>query len=348
MGMRMLTTRARRCHEGEFSEARALISQSLMLYITSRRRHHHRQHRKEVFIPLSTDNEFLSLLANALASLAALQVAQKLQFTQAVELLAREVSNVSSPSRPKSDLYIWREIFSLWIEAEIFESERERDRGERTTEEVEKKLDWFVDRVAKRKLAKRMKNKESRAALEKFIQLNVQLLEMKKFQLANEEAARKIVSASLLLASPFEFRADLPSAPPQLKKHDKRTALTASLGFPKFIASSSDLFTEGEGTNNGVVSRKLGLPGFPSLPHILLSTFTTTLLPIIPQLEDYECAICGDVAFKPSELAFSASRASVELTVLPSAVRLECGHKFCGGFKLARSSLFFYSLSFYR
>lgn len=104
---------------------------------------------------------------------------------------------MSSPSRPKTDLYIWREIFSLWIEAEIFESERERDRGERPTEEVEKKLNWFVDQVAKRKLAKRMKNKESRAALEKFIQLNVELLEMKKFQLANEEAARKIVSSTL-------------------------------------------------------------------------------------------------------------------------------------------------------
>jgi hypothetical protein len=203
--MRMPTTRARRGHEGEFSVVSALLSRLLTLHITSRRRHHHRQHRKEVLIPLSTDNEFLSLLANALASLAALQVAQKLQFTQAVELLAREVSNVSSPSRPKSDLYIWREIFSLWIEAEIFESERERDRGERTTEEVEKKLDWFVDQVAKRKLAKRMKNKESRAALEKFIQLNVQLLEMKKFQLANEEAARKIVNpfpSSLSLRAP--------------------------------------------------------------------------------------------------------------------------------------------------
>lgn len=58
----------------------------------------------------------------------------------------------------------------------------------------------------------------------------------------------------------------------------------------------------------------LTLPGFPSLPHVLLSTFTTTLLPIIPQLEDYECSICGDVAFKP--------------------IRLNCGHKFCGAFSL--------------
>ena len=46
-------------------------------------------------------------------------------------------------------------------------------------------------------------------------------------------------------------------------------------------------------------TRVLILPGFPSLPHMLLATVTSTLLPIIPQLEDYECSICGDVAFKP-------------------------------------------------
>ncbi|KAM0786898.1 hypothetical protein ACM66B_002322 [Microbotryomycetes sp. NB124-2] len=250
-----------------------------------KRRHRPRQHRKEVVIPLTSDNEFLSLLAKALASLAALHAAQKLQFTESVQTLADEVSHVSSPNRPKSDLYIWREIFALWVQTEIFESERERDRGERSTDEVEKKLDWFVDQVAKRKLAKQMRNKASRSALEKFIDLNVELLEMKKFQLANEEAARKI-----------------------LKKHDKRTALTAQLGFPKFIASSSDLFREGDGPG-GSNTRVLTLPGFPSLPHVLLSTFTTTLLPVIPQIEDYECSICGEVAYKP--------------------IRLECGHKFC-------------------
>jgi hypothetical protein len=103
---------------------------------------------------------------------------------------------VSSPSRPKSDLYVWREIFSLWVEAQIFESEREKDRGERSVEAAETKLDWFVDQVAQRKLAKKMRNKESREALEKFIKLNVQLLDMKRFQLANEEAARKIASLS--------------------------------------------------------------------------------------------------------------------------------------------------------
>ncbi|GAA5964066.1 hypothetical protein JCM3765_000888 [Sporobolomyces pararoseus] len=252
-----------------------------------RRRRRPRQHRKEVYIPLNSDSEFLTLLASALNSLATLQLAQKRQFSEAVSLLAREVSKVSSPDRPKSDLYIWREIFSLWVEAAIFESDRERDRGERSVEEVEKKLDWFVEQVAKRKLAKRMRNKESRVALEKFVALNVELLDLKKFQVANEEAARKI-----------------------LKKHDKRTALTASLGFPKFIAAATNLSSELVVSPNGTPERRvLTLPGFPSLPHILLSTFTSTLLPIIPQLEDYECSICGDVAFKP--------------------IRLGCGHKFC-------------------
>ncbi|GAA5938374.1 hypothetical protein JCM1841_006722 [Sporobolomyces salmonicolor] len=257
------------------------------------RRRRPRQHRKEVFIPLTSDTEFLTLLASAVNSLATLQLAQKRQFSEAVELLAREVSNVSSPSRPKTDLYIWREIFALWVEAAIFESDRELDRGERGVEEVEKRLDWFVEQVAKRKLAKRMKHKESRVALEKFIALNVELLDLKKFQVANEEAARKI-----------------------LKKHDKRTALTASLGFPKFIAAAPDISSElirvaspSASSANGEQRRVLTLPGFPSLPHILLSTFTNTLLPIIPQLEDYECSICGDVAFKP--------------------IRLSCGHKFC-------------------
>lgn len=161
-----------------------------------RRRHRPHRPRKEVFIPLNSDTEFLTLLAQALASLAALQTTQKHQFASSVDLLAREVSHVSSPSRPKSDLYIWREIFTLWVEAQIFESQREKDRGERSVEDAEEKLEWFVDQVAKRKLAKKMRHKESRTALEKFIKLNVELLHMKRFQIANEEAARKIVRPS--------------------------------------------------------------------------------------------------------------------------------------------------------
>lgn len=178
-------------------------------------------------------------------------------------------------------------------------------------------MDWFVEQVAKRKLAKRMRNKESRVALEKFVALNVELLDLKKFQVANEEAARKIVSSILLpLCCHESSSSSCTSNYLQLKKHDKRTALTASLGFPKFIAAATNLSSELVVSPNGTPEKRvLTLPGFPSLPHILLTTFTSTLLPIIPQLEDFECSICGDVAFKP--------------------IRLGCGHKFCGEYTLS-------------
>ena len=107
----------------------------------------------------------------------------------------------------------------------------------------------------------------------------------------------------------------------QLKKHDKRTALTATLGFPQFIAAATSISPDGI---NSTVSRALHLPGFPSLPHILLATFTSTLLPIIPSLDDYECSICSEVSYKP--------------------IRLDCGHKFCGTSPTAGTSRFASSL----
>lgn len=49
--------------------------------------------------------------------------------------------------------------------------------------------------------------------------------------------------------------------------------------------------------------------GLTTLPHVLLAVFTNTLLPIIPQIEDYACLICGDIAWRP--------------------IALNCGHRFC-------------------
>lgn len=328
--------------------------------------HQSRIRKREVVIPLSADTAFLDTLTNALANLSALQNSQREGFIADTNELCASVARVSSPYATKSDLYVWREIFSLWVEMQIFESEREKDRGELSVDESENRLKRFAEELAKRgwsaeslskatgvgkepssstgkgrfaKLRKSnsssvstkstlpMKDSNSLSALENFLRLNMALLDVKKFQKVNVEAARKI-----------------------LKKHDKRTALTASSDLREFMAQqerartataaaaagvglsglvnvdlggseslalvqqpgSSSLLGSSTGTHPSLAAllptSTTGLLS-ESLPHILLSLLTTTLLPILPSIDDYSCAICTGVAWRP--------------------IRLNCSHLFC-------------------
>ncbi|WVF67671.1 hypothetical protein IAT40_002430 [Kwoniella sp. CBS 6097] len=275
-------------------------------------------HEREFIIPLSSDLAFFHLLTSALTSLSTFHERQQTLFRDNVENLCTLISNSISPSSApevipipltpsvdrssdsraanntisrihqpntkasKKDLYAWREIFTLWVEAEIFESNSERDRGERTVEAAEARLQKFANEVVKRGLGDRrtLRGKKSRKSWEEFLRLNVLLLDLKRFQVANINAARKI-----------------------LKKHDKRTALTASAGFPSFVRSTLSAHVDKDGNVSTWTFYNT------SLPHVLLASLTDTLLPILPSLDDYACLICTSIAFKP--------------------IRLGCGHLFC-------------------
>lgn len=82
----------------------------------------------------------------------------------------------------QSDLYSWREIFQLYIEAEVFESVGERTRGERSIEESEQRLQQFAARVTQNGLgdSRKFKSPKSIAALETFLSLNLFILNIKK------------------------------------------------------------------------------------------------------------------------------------------------------------------------
>lgn len=166
--------------EGETQLKRPASIKSSSSIRKTRNKSRPRRHRREIVINLEYDSEFFALLNQALSALTELMTAEKAAFMASVKELADIVTKTSSPSKNKSDMYAWREVFSLWVEAEIFEGEREMDRGERAIQEIERRLKWFVDQVGRRKLAKKMKSKDSRRALERFVSLNQELLQLKR------------------------------------------------------------------------------------------------------------------------------------------------------------------------
>lgn len=297
---------------------------------------------REILIPLTADTQFLDTLTHSLSQLSELQESQREEFITSTEDLCASVARAASPYASKNDLYVWREIFQLWVDMQIFESQREKDRGELSVDESEARLKRFAEELVKRgwlaqsvtaasspRLSRKreaiegaltlpMRDSRSVNAVEDFLRLNLALLDVKKFQRINVEAARKI-----------------------LKKHDKRTALTASSGLRDFVRqqelsrasaaaaasfgmhipglsasmgaeSTGTLVAPAHGTHPSLAallpSSTTGLLS-ESLPHILLSLLTTTLLPILPSVDDYSCAICTGLAWRP--------------------IRLDCTHLFC-------------------
>jgi len=167
---------------------------------------------KERIVPLTSDSIFFSILLTALNSLSLQQSTIQTGFKRSLQDLANSISQsarpVSSANRngnsiffrkSDNDLYFWREIFTTYMEMEVFESTVEHDRGERDIAAAESRLQLFARQVAKQGLELSL---GSRQSLERFLQLNLYILDLKKFHHGNSEAVRKI-----------------------LKKHTKRTAL---------------------------------------------------------------------------------------------------------------------------
>ncbi|TFY73592.1 hypothetical protein EWM64_g10420, partial [Hericium alpestre] len=261
---------------------------------------------KEVIIPLVNDTAFYQLLSNALQSISKHLEVVHTDFISTLETLSHTISDTARPQsatskfhphsriadpsavtspivswrsrRQSSDLYAWREIFQLYVEAEVFSSLSERAHGDRDVEDSEARLKLFAERVTGRGLGDRrtLKLAESRQALESFLQLNVFLLDLKKFQKANAEATRKI-----------------------LKKHAKRTALP----LPTLCVASATALSSYRSQTPASDLMTLVVPHIVAhLPRMLVQAIGVTLLPIIPHVDDYACLICTSIAFKPIRL----------------------------------------------
>ncbi|KAF9378681.1 hypothetical protein CPB97_009415 [Podila verticillata] len=220
--------------------------------------------KRVLVIELTADTAFFDQLGEEVSQLSKLQQANKTEFESKVEDLSKMLTVVSSPQN--KDMYTWREILKIYLDAQVFVGDQESDRSTRSSEKAQKQLQWFLKEMERSKLVQRLKLSKSKLAFNTFFQLNSELITMKQFKELNQMAMTKI-----------------------LKKHDKRTSLLASSGFPKHL--------QNEPFYNDNISKSLTY------------TIGCQLVSIIPQPDDYACPICMSVAWKP--------------------IRLNCGHVFC-------------------
>jgi len=207
---------------------------------------------------LEADAQFLNELAASLSQLSAFQEEYKKVFETKINIMANILSEVSSPNM--KDTYRWRELLALYCDSMIW-----KYRGkDRTPEEVVEQLKIFEEKAAK--ISRKFKTKKSQSLLKEFIQLNYDIVSIKRFYELNQTAVYKI-----------------------LKKHDKRTHLLASEGFPKF-ARDETFFKD-------------------NIVRSLVYQISSRLLTVIPNPEEYYCPICREISYKP--------------------IRLDCGHLYC-------------------
>ncbi|KAI8335165.1 SPX domain-containing protein [Chlamydoabsidia padenii] len=220
---------------------------------------------RSLVIELEQDDEFFYMLMTELQSAVRLQHKTSDRFQSDINELEKRMVQVASPNQ-KSDMYAWRQIFSLYMDAQIFQGKLETDRSIHSVQKAREQMLWFTNQVQQENLVSKMKNRVSKSALQQFMALNTELITMKHYQALNQTAMTKI-----------------------LKKHDKRSGLTASTSFPDFVGSN-EFFT-------------------PKLGKLLCAAIIEKLTTIIPQPDDYSCPVCMNVAWRP--------------------IRLVCGHVFC-------------------
>jgi len=179
-------------------------------------------------------------------------------FETKINIMANILSEVSSPNM--KDTYRWRELLALYCDSSIWKYKGK----DRTPDEVIEQLKIFEIKV--NNIHRKFKTKKSQKLLKEFIQLNYDIVAIKRFYDLNQTAVYKI-----------------------LKKHDKRTHLLASEGFPQF-ARDETFFKD-------------------NIVRSLVFQISSRLLKVIPNPADYYCPICQEISYKP--------------------IRLDCDHLFC-------------------
>lgn len=160
-----------------------------------------------VKIPLNSDARFFTLLVSDVSELDTLQGEERQSMNDKIHVLGTEIAEVAKPRKGliklyKSDLYRWREIFELYLAAQVFFSTNEAAGGLRGSEKARKQLVWFQDEVNKRQLPQMFKIESSAVAYTHFLALNATLLQNLQFQELNQTAVTKIIKSRQFFSYP--------------------------------------------------------------------------------------------------------------------------------------------------
>lgn len=108
------------------------------------------------------------------------------------------VAGVAAPksTNSKSDLYPWREIFRVYVESGIFFSNLESENHQaRTVEKAQEQLAWFNSEIRRLGLLGKFKNSYSPHLLRRFMDVNIDVLRVMRFQAINKMAMTKILKS---------------------------------------------------------------------------------------------------------------------------------------------------------
>ncbi|KKA29289.1 hypothetical protein TD95_002521 [Thielaviopsis punctulata] len=167
-------------------------------------------------VPLRFDAQFFEMLQNEVHGLETIQAREEKLLTNEISELKQIVEHVARPSRfSRTDVAHWREIFQIYLEAQVFFSTYETSSGVRKSSDALAKLMWFQNEMQRRQLEQNFKRPQSREAFTRFVELNASILKNLQFQEINRMAITKI-----------------------LKKFDKRTSFGVSKVFPLAIEST--------------------------------------------------------------------------------------------------------------
>jgi E3 ubiquitin-protein ligase BAH len=227
----------------------------------------------ELKISLLEDTRFFQILYDEIEDLNNFENEKENEIINKVENIANEVSIVTIPDKKKTDLYLWREIFQLYIESEIFFSTIEKNAGNVDINLSKEKYFKFLNKLQLIKIEERFNQKNSILALNDFKNLNFQIIKISNYQNFNNLAVKKI-----------------------LKKFDKQTQLNSKNLFPKLILDYNSFNNNNNNNNNNLNILD------SSIAKDICFIISNKLLSIVPQIDDYLCPICCSIAFKPIRL----------------------------------------------